>query len=67
MKGPEGMCDNLPETVFPGSSEIFASRKRQGEGRLACALSCIEVAVSSAASGSNWHQAEGLQNVLNVM
>ncbi|XP_055446264.1 cystic fibrosis transmembrane conductance regulator isoform X5 [Bubalus kerabau] len=34
MKGPEGMCDNLPETVFPGSSEIFASRKRQGEGRL---------------------------------
>ena len=41
MRGPEGMCDNLPETVFPGSSEIFASRKRQGEGRLACALSCI--------------------------
>ena len=41
MRGPEGMCDNLPETVFPGSSEIFASRKQQGEGRLACALSCI--------------------------
>ena len=59
MKGPEGMCDNLPETVFPGSSEIFASRKRQGEGRLACALSCLvdgfffKVALSSAASGSN--------------
>ena len=59
LRGPEGMCDHLPATVFPGSSEVFASRKRQGEGRLASALSCIvdgfffKAALSSAASGSN--------------
>ena len=50
---------DLLETLLLGSSEIFASGKQRGKGKLACAQSLIvdgfffRVTMSSSTSGTN--------------